>query len=127
MKYLTPQDILVIHARIIDETGGSHGIRDTGLLISLAERPRTSFGGREMYEGIFKKAAVYLESLVRYHVFIDGNIRTGIAAAARFLFLNGYVLSVSNKVVEKFVLQTTEGKPNLEMIAAWFRKHATKI
>jgi len=127
VKYLTPQDILVIHARIIDETGGSHGVRDTGLLISLTERPKTSFGGKEMYAGIFEKAAVYLESLVRYHAFIDGNKRTGIVTAARFLFLNGYMLSVNNKEMEKFVLQVTEGKPNLEVIALWFRKHAKKI
>lgn len=127
MQYLTPQDILVIHARIIDETGGSHGIRDTGLLISLTERPKTSFGGKEMYPGIFEKAAVYLESLIQYHVFVDGNKRTGIATAARFLFLNGYVLRVGNKEVERFVLEVVKKELNLETIAVWFRRHTTKI
>lgn len=126
MKYLTPQDILVIHARIIDETGGSHGIRDTGLLISLSERPKTSFGGKEMYPGIFEKTAVYLESLVEYHVFIDGNKRTSIAAAARFLFLNGYALRAGNKEVERFVLGVAKEKLNLETIAAWFQGHTAK-
>lgn len=127
MKYLTAQDILVIHARIIDETGGSHGIRDSSLLISLTQRPKTSFGGKEMYVGIFEKAAVYLESLVRYHVFVDGNKRTGIATSARFLFLNGYILNVNNTEVERFVLEIAKEKLNLETIAVWFRKHTARI
>lgn len=127
MKYLTPQDILVIHARIIDETGGSHGIRDTGLLVSLVERPKAAFGGKEMYPGIFEKAAVYLESLVSYYVFVDGNKRAGIAAAARFLFLNGYTLQANNKQVETFVLKIAEEKLEIRAIAAWFKKHAKKL
>lgn len=126
MKYLTPQDILVIHARIIDETGGSHGIRDTGLLISLAQRSKTSFGGKEMYPGIFEKAAVYLESLISYHVFIDGNKRTGITAASRFLFLNGYALHASNKQVENFVLRVVQEKFSIPTIALWLTKHTKK-
>ena len=73
MKYLTPQEIIVVHAQVVDETGGLHGIRDMGLLLSLIERPKTSFGGSESYRGVFTKAAVYLESLATYHVFVDGN------------------------------------------------------
>ena len=71
MKYLTPKDILAIHNEIINKTDGSHGIRDVGLLISLTERPKAIFGGKEFYKTVFKKAAVYLESLVKYHVFLD--------------------------------------------------------
>lgn len=126
MKYLTPQDILVIHARIIDAIGGSHGIRDTGLLASLAERPKASFGGKEMYSGILEKAAVYLESLVHYHVFVDGNKRTSIAAAARFLFLNGYSLQANNKQIESFVLKAAKEKLQVETITVWLKKHTTK-
>lgn len=116
-----------MHARIIDETGGLHGIRDTGLLVSLTERPKTSFGKKEMYPGIFEKAAVYLESLARYHVFIDGNKRTGIATSARFLSLNGYMLNVSNKEMERFVLRMVQEKPSLETIAVWFKRYTIKI
>ncbi|MEK7575587.1 MAG: hypothetical protein AAB491_00660 [Patescibacteria group bacterium] len=50
MKYLTPKDILAIHNEVINKTGGSHDIRDVGLLISLTERPKTRFGGKELYE-----------------------------------------------------------------------------
>lgn len=127
MKYLTAQDILVIHAKIIDETSGSHGIRDIGLLLSLVERPKTGFNKKELYKSIFKKAAVYLQSLVNYHVFIDGNKRTAIAAATRFLFLNSYELKASNKELEKFVLDATTQKLDLETIAQRLKTHSQKI
>ena len=126
MEYLTPEDILVIHAKIIDETGGFHGVRDIGLLISLTERPKSKFGGKDFYPGVFKKSAVYLESLANYHVFIDGNKRAAIAASARFLFLNGFELFVSNKDMTKFVLKVVIEKLDLERIANWFKKHSRK-
>ena len=73
MEYLTPEEILIIHARIIDEIGGLHGVRDIGLLVSLCERPRSAFAGKEFYLGIHRRAAVLMEALAQYHVFVDGN------------------------------------------------------
>lgn len=127
MKYLSAQDILIIHAKIIDEIGGLHGMRDVGLLLSLVERPKGSFGGQELHKGLFKKAATYLESLARYHVFVDGNKRTSIAVGARFLFLNGFELTATNKEVENFVLKVVIKKLDLDKIAKWFQAHSRKI
>ncbi|MBI2024816.1 MAG: type II toxin-antitoxin system death-on-curing family toxin [Candidatus Harrisonbacteria bacterium] len=127
MKYLSGEEILVIHSEIIDRTGGSHGIRDAGLLVSIVEKAKMSFGGKELYQGVFNKAAAYLESLARYHIFIDGNKRIGIGASARFLFLNGLELTATNKEVENFVLEVVDKKFDLETIASWFKKHSRKI
>jgi len=127
VKYLTAEDILIIHARIIDATTGSHGIRDVGLLASLVERPKAKFGGKEQYKGIFNKSAVYLDSLTRYHVFVDGNKRTAITASARFLFLNGFELTATNKEVERFVLKATIDKLDIEIISKWFKVRSRKI
>ncbi len=76
MKYLSAEQVLFIHSRLIDETGGSHGIRDTGLLQAAVERPKATFGGKDLYPDIFYKAAALLESLIKNHPFIDGNKRT---------------------------------------------------
>lgn len=127
MKYFEAEDILVIHARIIDKTGGSHAVRDVGIVSSAASRPRTSFGGKEFYVTIFEKAAAYFESIALFYPFIDGNKRTAIAIAARFLFLNGYSLEVPNSVLEKFVLDAVVKKYKIERIATWFKKHSKKI
>ena len=62
MKYLTSEQILFIHSRLIDSTGGTHGIRDIGLLQSAAGRPEATFGGEDLYPDIFHKAAALMES-----------------------------------------------------------------
>ena len=126
MQYLLAKDILVIHARIVDVTTGTQGIRDIGLLTSLTLKPQTILFGKEAYQGIFLKAAVYLESIATYHVFLDGNKRTAIAIAARFLYMNGYTLTASNKEVERFVLKVAVKKHSLAKIAQWFKKHSKK-
>lgn len=127
MRYLSAQEILVIHSEIIDATGGFHGVRDVGLLESIAEGPKQRFGGEELYKGTFKKAALYLQTLVQYHAFIDGNKRTAAAAAARFLFLNGYEVSATNKELERFVLKVARAKIDLEPITSWIKNHSHKL
>lgn len=126
MQYLTAEDILILHARVVDETGGSHGVRDPGLLQSIAERPKTASGGKEMYSGIFVKAAVYLESIVRYHVFVDGNKRTALISMARFLYVNNYQLAATNEAIEKYILKVATEKPEIKEIAAWLKKHSKR-
>lgn len=127
MKYVTAQDILVLHARVVEKTGGSQGIRDVHLLASLVERPKASFGGKEMFPSVFEKTATYLESLAKYHVFVDGNKRTAIIVSARFLFLNEYKFTASNKEVENFVLRVASKKVELSEIAEWFKANSTKV
>lgn len=127
MKYLTVQDILVIHAKIIEATSGAHGVRDINLLMSLAERPKTTVFGEEMYKNLFQKAAVYMESLARYHVFTDGNKRTALGATDRFLFLNGCEFSPSNKEAEEFVLDVVVKKLDIPTIANWLKTHSKNL
>lgn len=127
MHYLSREEALVIHARVIDETGGSHGVRDIALFESLIERPKMAFGGKDLYRTVFDKAAAYFESSAFHHMFVDGNKRTAIALAARFLFLNGYELQASNSDLEKFVLDAVVKKHKLPKIAAWLKRHSQKL
>lgn len=84
-RYLTPQQVLFIHARLIATTGGEHGVRDVGLLASAVARPQATFDGADLYPDLSEKAAALMDSLTRNHPFVDGNKRTAIAAAALFL------------------------------------------
>lgn len=127
VKYLTGEDILVIHARILDRTGGAHGVRDVGLLASFIERPKAAFGGTELYAGIFTKAAAYLESIACYHAFIDGNKRTAIAVAARFLYMNGHELIATNEAGEVFMLKVATKSVGLASVAAWLKENSRKF
>ncbi len=127
MKYVSGEEILILHSELIDETGGSHGVRDAGLLISIVEKSKMQFDGKELYKGVFIKAATYLESIAKFHIFVDGNKRTAITVSARFLFLNGYELMATNKQVEDFVINVVVKKFDLKKIAVWIKKHSRKL
>ena len=127
MRYLSHEEVLIIHARIIDETGGAHGVRDMHLLGSIAERPKMQFGGCDLYPTPFVKAAAYFESAAFHHVFVEGNKRTAIAIAVRFLFLNGFELAASNEILEDFVLDAVIKKYEAKKISNWFKSHSRKV
>lgn len=127
IQYLSAETILVLHSEVIDASGGSHGVRDPGLLASIADKPRAAFGGTDAYPDVFMKAAVYLEAVAKYHVFIDGNKRTSFVVAARFLFENGYEFVATDAQVEMFVLEIVRAKTAIAEIAAWLATHAEKM
>lgn len=126
MKYLTPQDILVLHARVLDEIGGLHGVRDVSLLASAAERPKMRFGGKALYKGIFEKAAAYFESLDKNHAFLDGNKRTAVLSTARFLYVNGYEITATNKALETFTIRVITKRFKVPHIAAWLKTNSRR-
>ena len=121
--YLTAEQILFIHARLIDTTGGEHGLRDLGLLQSAVARPQATFDRKELYPDLFQKAAALMESLAQNHPFVDGNKRTAITAAALFLLQNGRRLQTTNEVLEQFTLLVVTERPSLDEIASWFQIH----
>lgn len=124
MKYLTSEQILFIHSRLIDSTGGTHGIRDIGLLQSAVGRPEATFGGEDLYPDIFHKAAALMESLIKNHSFIDGNKRTAITSTGIFLQMNGHTLKTSQKELEHFTLDMATGKASFNDAVRWFEKYA---
>lgn len=124
MKYLTSEQVLFIHARLIAETGGEHGVLDLGLLQSAVARPQATFDGQDLYTELFSKAAALLESLIGNHAFVDGNKRTAITAVGLFLRLNGYRLTAGNQELEEFTLQCAQGLIPLEQMATWLKSHS---
>ena len=85
MNYITPEQVLFIHYRIIEETGGSHGIRDLALLQSALARPMATFDENDLYPDIFSKAAALMHSIIKSHPFMDGNKRTAYSSCGVFL------------------------------------------
>jgi death-on-curing protein len=125
MRYLSAEQVLFIHARLIAETGGEHGVRDIGLLQSAIARPKATFDKEDLYKGVVQKAAALLESLINNHPFIDGNKRTGITAAMLFLKINGFSFSTSNEELESFTLSVANGGQNIDTISQWILDHQT--
>jgi death-on-curing protein len=124
MNYLTPEQVLFLHARLIEETGGGHGLRDLGLLESAAARPQATYSGQDLYPDLFSRAAALMDSLVHNHPFVDGNKHTGITAAALFLVRNGYRLTTTNPELEAFTRRVAEARPDIAEIADWLQAHS---
>ncbi len=124
MESLTAEQVLFIHARLTEETGGSHGVRDLGMLLSAVGRPGATFEGQELYPDLFSQAAALMESLINNHPFVDGNKRTGVAATALFLRRNGYQLEAGNEALLTVVMRIAGGDTDLGVLDVWLREHA---
>jgi len=124
--FLTLDDILESHQNQIETYGGSHGIRDIGLLESAIAQPEASFGGQYLHADIFQMAAAYIYHLVMNHPFVDGNKRIGLEAALIFLEINNENLSASDEELVDLVLKTTAGQVGKREIAEFFRSHCKR-
>ena len=127
MDYLTPEQVLFIHARVIAETGGTHGIRDLGLFSAAVERPKATFDQHDLYPDVFAKAAALFDSLNRNHPFVDGNKRTAITAASLFLLRNGYQITASNEELIIFTMAGAQSQLSIEAITLWFEGNSQQV
>ncbi|MDP2651448.1 MAG: type II toxin-antitoxin system death-on-curing family toxin [bacterium] len=126
MNLPTAEDIIRLHEVVIRRIGGSEGLRDAGALRMCAEKPRTAFGGKEMYPTLFLKAAALLESIARNHPFVDGNKRTAFLSALAIIERNGCETAFNQKDIEDTVLKIVTEKLPIEEIAAWLEKNSKK-
>ena len=115
--YLTRPEVLAIHEDQIEQYGGSHGVRDHGLLESALYRPQTGY-----YADLIEEAAALWESLGQNHPFIDGNKRTAFAATYTFLAINGTVLTADSGAAYDFISGLYEqGAFNFDYLVPWLR------
>jgi death-on-curing protein len=127
MNYLTPEQVLFIHSRLVAETGGSHGVRDLGLLESVVARPRATFDGRELNPDLFTKAAALMDSLINNNPFVDGNKRTGITSAGLFLRINGWKLTAISEELEMCALRVATVGMKVAELALWLRGNTLSL
>ena len=108
MIRLTVNDVMLLHEKIIDKTGGMRGMRDVGLLELAVNSPFVSFDGEDLYKTLEEKAKQLCNSLIRNHPFLDGNKRIGILAMLVFLDLNGKRLNITNEEIISLGLNTAK-------------------
>ena len=123
MKKLSKEQILMLHTQLIQQTGGSDGVRDYNLLDSALETPFQSFGGDELYPTIQAKAARLGYVLIKNHCMIDGNKRIGTHAMLVFLALNGIELKYTQKELYETILDVAAGNIEYEGLLQWVLDH----
>ena len=122
MKFLSLRFVVTYQARLIDLFGGSHGIRNQGLLESALAQPQATFGGAPMHTDLCAMAAAYGYHLCQNHAFVDGNKRIAAVAMATFLNINGHELVVDEVELYQVVIAVADGSLSKEALAAWLRE-----
>ena len=123
VQFLSRDEVLAIHARLIEVFGGPDGIRDPGLLESALHRPRTGY-----YGDLAEMATALFESLLMNHPFVDGNKRVAFFATDVFVRLNGWYLEVEAEAAHEFLIRQLEnGTADFETLLPWIREHLKRV
>ncbi len=123
VQYLTLDEVLALHERLIQEFGGSSGVRDLGLLESALYRPRSGY-----YENLLEMASALCESLLMNHAFVDGNKRVAFFATDVFLRMNGWKIEVTAEDAYHFLVGGLErGRCDRDALEIWLRGVVTEL
>jgi len=126
IAFLSVEDVLEVHRRVVEEFGGKAGLRDRGLLESAVAMPRSTFGGRELHTDLVAKAAAYFFHLCANHPFLDGNKRVAVAAAELFLLINNHELVAADDLVEELAIGVAGGEWSKDQVIEFFEAHVEK-
>lgn len=123
MIKFSSEKVLLLHRIMLEATGGSEGVRDTGLLDSALEAAYATFDGKELFPTKEEKAARLGVGLISNHAFVDGNKRIGMYVLLSFLELNGVYIEATDSDVIEAGLAVAQGKMKYEQLLEWIRKH----
>lgn len=125
MVFLRKQEVIDIQNRLIEEFGGSHGLRDGGAL----ESALGAVENRAFYENadLAICAATYAYHLTQAHAFIDGNKRVAAAVAEVFVELNGGQLEATNDEIVTLFLKIAAGELSRDEVEDFFNQRVIKV
>lgn len=127
MRYLALTEVLDLHRRTREQTGGATGLRDLGLLEAAVAQSRQTFGGVDLCPTLSTKVAALGFSLIQNHPFVDGNKRVGHAAAEVMLLLNGFELDAGIEESERVILGVASGQIDRAGFLAWIESHLRPV
>jgi len=126
LNWISSFELLVIHEKVIEETGGNQGVLNFDNLKAAVSRPFAAFGDKELFPDLTAKIAAQIHAISSYHPFVDGNKRTALVAADVCLRLNGYRLTTSDDI-ESFFWSIARGKQSVEDIGSWLKNQAQPL
>ena len=121
MKNLTVPQIIRMHELLIEQTGGTFGVRDNSLLESALYSPFQTFGGKELYPTILDKVSRITFGIISNHPFIDGNKRIGILVMLTTLELNNIQLNCTDDELIHLGLKLASGEMSNEDLLLWIK------
>ncbi len=124
MTAITLEQLLEIHALVMQETGGAAGLRDLGRLESVIAVQSQNVFGEELYPTTIEKSAAIIRGIVADHPFVDGNKRTAMLAGLTLLTINGLKINAKRGEIEDFAVKVATDKLDVKQISAWLKKHS---
>ena len=122
MILLTVEEVITLHNKLIERTGGSDGLRDQSLLESAVYSAMTGFEGSEAYPTVQEKAARLMFALTNNHAFVEGNKRIGVFVMLMTLQLNNVKIKYTQTELISLGLSVAEGTTGYDEILTWIRE-----
>lgn len=123
MIWITTDDIILIHSRIIKGSGGLDGLRDRAGLEAAIAAPMQSFGGQDLFPSEIEKIARLGFGLAANHAFVDGNKRIGAMMVQLLLKWNGYNLQLKIDELADMFISIAEGSADETALLNWLKAH----
>lgn len=123
MIWITKEQILKIHSRIIEATGGLDGVRDIDGLESALSAPMQSVDKIPLYPSELEKIARIGFGLASNHAFIDGNKRIGAMTVQLLLKWNGYNLKLKQGELSDMFISIAAGETKYDDLLLWIKEH----
>lgn len=123
MIILTVDEVIALQKKLIEKTGGSHGLLNRDLLESAIFSAQSSFGENEAYPTVEEKAARLMFALTNNHSFVDGNKRIGVLVMLMTLNLNGIELEYTQKELIELGLTVAGGSLDYHGILEFVLNH----
>ena len=123
MIWVTADDVILIHSRIIQTTGGIEGLRDQAGLEAAIAAPLQSFGGEDLFPSDIEKIARIGFGLASNHAFLDGNKRIGAMMTQLLLKWNGYQLRLKRGELADMFIAIADGTSNEQDLLNWIQEH----
>lgn len=123
MIWVTAEDVILLHSRVIAATGGIDGLRDLSGLEAAIAAPLQSFGGQELFPTDVEKIARLGYGLAANHAFVDGNKRIGALMTQLLLRWNGYSLHLQPGELADMFIAIAVGESQEQELLSWIRAH----
>lgn len=121
MIWLKAEDVILLHSRIIQASGGTDGLRDQGSLDAALAAPLQSFAGQDLFPSPVEKIARLGYGLASNHAFLDGNKRIGATVVLLLLKKNGWNLKLEENELADMFISIADGSSGEKDLLAWLR------
>jgi len=121
---LKKEQVLRLHKKLLEATGGMDGIRDDNLLDSALSAAFQTFDGVELFPSTAAKIARIAYGLVCNHPFFDGNKRIGTYVMLVLLELNNIETDFSDDDIIHIGLNLASGKMDDKQLLEYILEHS---